>query len=128
MPILDIKYVESKDGIVWSRPASTALSPQGDDEFAFGRPFVIRGERGLRMFYSVRGRVRHYVIGYAESDDGMAWRRLDDEVGIGLSPSGWDHEMMYASSIFQAGKRAYLFYNGNGHGATGFGYAELARP
>ena len=84
------------------------------------------------MWYAYRNarryrtdRRRSYRIGYAESEDGVRWHRLDDQAGIDVSDQGWDSEMIcYPHVVVRAGK-AYMFYNGNMFGATGFGYATL---
>ena len=82
------------------------------------------------MFYSFRNNVNYrsdvnasYRIGYAESTDGLDWTRKDEATGIDRSPAGWDSEMMaYPYVVIHQNKR-YLFYNGNGFGKSGFGYA-----
>jgi hypothetical protein len=77
------------------------------------------------MFYSIRTRSKGYRIGYAESADGLKWERKDREVGIDVSESGWDSEMIAYSSVQKYKDKVYMFYNGNNLGETGFGYAEL---
>ena len=77
------------------------------------------------MWYSVRSHSRGYRLGYAESRDGVQWERRDSEVGIDVSESGWDSEMIHCGWIQEAWGRTYLFYNGNDYGATGFGVAVL---
>ncbi|MGZ5006653.1 MAG: hypothetical protein ACXWFI_02195, partial [Methylobacter sp.] len=84
-----------------------------------------------RMWYSYRGHTGYrdtpansYRIGYAESGDGLAWTRMDDQAGIGLSDTGWDSLMLAYPEVVDVGGRRYMFYNGNGFGQTGFGYAE----
>jgi len=54
----------------------------------------------------------------------VCWRS-DEEVGIGKSESGWDSEMIEYCYYYQHGGQKLLFYNGNGFGRTGFGYAVL---
>jgi hypothetical protein len=56
----------------------------------------------------------------------LVWERHDEEVGIDVSPDGWDAEMIAYGSVVQSGESTYLFYNGNERGRTGFGFAELA--
>ena len=65
------------------------------------------------------------MIGYAESDDGLHWVRKDAEVGTGKSDTGWDSEMICYPCVVDVKGRRYMFYNGNRHGSTGFGYAVL---
>ena len=63
--------------------------------------------------------------GYAESNDGLEWKRKDEEVGIETSDNGWDSEMLAYPYIYKHNEKIYMFYNGNGFGKSGFGYAEL---
>ncbi len=76
-----------------------------------------------RLWYSYRGDT--YRIGYAESENGTHWQRLDDLVGIDPSPSGWDSEMIEYPFIFDFNNKRYLLYNGNDYGKTGIGIAIL---
>ena len=64
-------------------------------------------------------------MGYAVSDDGRSWTRRDEEVGIDLSPTGWDSEMAQGAAVVLTEFGTFLFYNGNDYGRTGFGWAVL---
>jgi hypothetical protein len=78
------------------------------------------------MWFAVRSRgVVTYRIGYAESSDGLVWIRKDSEGGLGPSQSGWDSEMVCHPCVVDVRGARYLFYNGNDHGAGGFGCAVL---
>ena len=125
MPTYDMRYLESADGKKWGDRGRVCLELQRPEEYALGRPWVIKDPDRYRMFYSVRSRAKGYRIGYAESADGLRWERMDDQVGIDVSPSGWDSEMIEYSSIWRHAGRTYLFYNGNNCGETGFGCAVL---
>lgn len=116
-----IRYAESDDGLSWSRDGRVSLDFRDATEYAFGRPCVVRDDGLYRMWYCVRGDT--YRIGYAESDDGLEWRRMDDASGIDLSASGWDSEMQAYPAFVEADRRSLLFYNGNGYGRDGVGWA-----
>jgi predicted GH43/DUF377 family glycosyl hydrolase len=127
MPLYDIRYVESADGINWPPEGRVCVSYASEDEYAFGRPFVVEdGDRQL-MFYSSRTKSKSYRIGYAESTDGHNWTRRDEHVGIDVSPDGWDSQMLAYACVVRHREKVYMFYNGNNYGETGFGYAELER-
>lgn len=126
-PLYTMKYVESDDGVHWHGEPVQCLEYKNDDEHGFGRPYVWRDGNILKMFYSIRTYSRGYYIGYAESNDGINWNRLDDEAGIGLSRNGWDDKNISYPVIFKHNGHTYMFYNGNGCGKTGFGYAKLAK-
>lgn len=118
-----IKYAESRDGINWQREGLVAIDFADDQEYAISRPSVIHDNDRWRMWYSFRG--QSYRIGYAESDDGRQWKRLDSEVGIDVSTTGWDSKMIEYPFVFDHKGQRYMLYNGNGYGKTGFGLAVL---
>ena len=120
-----IKYAESKDGIRWNRTGIVAVDFASADEYAISRPCVVRDGDVYRMWYWYRGPA--YRIGYAESDDGITWRRHDEEVGIGPGPEAWDSEMLEYPFVFDAGNRRYMLYNGNDYGRAGIGLAVFER-
>jgi predicted GH43/DUF377 family glycosyl hydrolase len=123
-----IGYAESTDPERWEMDPRVCVDVAGD-EFTVGRPWVVATNTGYRMWYSKRSPSTSYRLGLAESADGTHWVRHDDRVGIDVSPMGWDSEMIcYPAELTVKGK-TYLFYNGNGNGKTGFGYAEhVDRP
>lgn len=123
--VYNIKYAQSKDGINWTRKNQVALDYKDDSEYAFGRPFVLKEDGLYKMWYAVRG--EHYIIGYAESSDGLNWIRKDELAGITTSESGWDSEMIEYPFILDLNNERYMFYNGNGYGRTGIGLAILEK-
>lgn len=118
-----IKYAESENGINWRRDGIIAITFKSADEYALARPCVINDNGIYKMWYSYRG--ISYRIGYAESDDGINWTRLDEEVGIDVSKTGWDSEMIEYPHVFDHKRNRYMLYNGNAYGKTGFGLAVL---
>jgi hypothetical protein len=128
-PLYVIKYAESEDGIEWWRGNRTSIEPSHPEE-ANARPWVVRGRGGYRMWFchqrsrGYRSDPRaSYRIGYAESVDGEAWVRKDDEAGIDVSDSGWVSVMVTYPSVYEYRGALHLLYNGNGFGASGIGHA-----
>jgi hypothetical protein len=121
---VDIRHATSPDGLRWTADADPCVTPARDDEYAVGRPSVLLDDGLYRMWYSIRSFREPYRIGYAESSDGIVWTRRDSEAGIERSADGWDSAMVCYSNVVQVDGRALMFYNGNRHGETGFGYAE----
>jgi hypothetical protein len=119
-----IRHARSSDGVRWEADPEPCLTPDAGREYAVGRPCVLREDGLYRMWYSIRSFHEPYRIGYAESRDGAEWTRRDSEAGIERSPSGWDSEMICYPYVVRVGGRLLMFYNGNQHGMTGFGYAE----
>ena len=127
----DIKYARSKDGIVWE-PSAAPVIPQRTEHEAITRPYVVKGQDGYDMWFCYRGSHNFrdgadaYRIGYAQSKDLQHWRREDDTVGIDISEAGWDSKMIAYPAVVIVKGRTLMFYNGNGFGVDGFGYATLA--
>lgn len=129
-PFYHIKYAESTDGISWQREGVVAIDYRDDAEGGICSASVLKEGDVYRMWYSYRRAVDYrtnpkqsYRIGYAESLDGIRWARKDHDAGIDVSGTGWDSEMIAYPFVLRHGDKRYLFYNGNGFGRTGFGYA-----
>ncbi len=122
-----IKYAESDDGINWCREGAVAIDYKDEYEYAISVPRVIKDNDKYRMWFSSRAtkEIPTYRIRYAESIDGINWVRKDDEVGIDVSESGWDSEMICYPFVFDHKGKRYMLYNGNDYGKTGFGLAVL---
>jgi predicted GH43/DUF377 family glycosyl hydrolase len=121
----NIRYATSHDGVAWSSDDQVCIEPDGEDEYAVGRPWVLHEQGIYRMWYSRRGFREPYQMGYAESADGLSWDRKDHLAGLDKSATGWDSEMVCYPCVADIAGRRLLFYNGNRRGATGFGYAVL---
>ena len=121
----NLKYAESKDGINWKRDGIVSIDFRSGEEYAISSPSVVRDDDCYKMWYSYRGSEHGptYRIGYAESKDGVAWDRKDEQVGIDVSESGWDSEMIEYPFVFDHDGERYMLYNGNGYGRSGFGLA-----
>lgn len=120
-----IRYAESADGIGWQ--AGSVCIDYGPDEYALARPVVYYRNGLYTMWFSYRGGSGTYRIGYAESLDGINWKRFDDKAGIAPSLTGWDAEMVCYPSLFESGGRTFMIYNGNGYGRDGVGMAVLEK-
>lgn len=127
-PLYEIKYAHSTDGINWVRPNITCIPP-AEKYQCTARPAVIIEDGKYKMWFTYRGSFDYrdgkesYRIGYAESEDGINWNRIDAQSGIEFSDSGWDSTMQTYPSVIVANNKKILFYNGNGFGKTGIGFA-----
>lgn len=121
------KYAESHDGIHWKRSNKIVVNLEHKNEYALSKPWVIKDDEMYKMWYSYRanGAITTYRIGYAESNDGLEWTRKDDQVGIDVSPSGWDSQMISYPCVFDRNNQRFMLYNGNDYGKSGFGIAVL---
>jgi len=122
-----LNQASSLDGHSWKREG-LAVPHIMDKAQAFSRPTVLENEDGsLAMWFSCRGASGNgYHIGYAESSDGKNWTLKENAAGITSSSSGWDSEMIEYPFVFRHKNNCYMLYNGNSHGASGFGLAVLS--
>lgn len=127
-----IKYGYSYDGIDWIREDVSCILPENEFE-ATARPCVLFEDNKFKMFYSKRqivdfrtNKINGYRAGYAESYDGIIWSRLDHLSGIEVSENGWDSDSIAYPYVIKVNGKYLMFYNGNGFGKTGFGFAEFA--
>lgn len=126
-----LKHATSSDGEQWHRDNQPIL-PQAFENESQTRPTVAKLDGRWHMWFSYRGarafrtRGETYRIGYADSDDLLRWNRNDDLAGIAPSADGWDSQMICYPDVAVTAERTHLFYNGNGFGQDGFGYAVLA--
>lgn len=127
-PVYHIKHAVSKDGIEWKKTNQISIKPKHDKE-ASARPSVIHKDGRYHMWFCFRGSEDFrggndsYRIGYAWSNNLRDWQREDHLAGINVSESGWDSEMITYPCVVQVDGQYLMFYNGNGFGTTGFGYA-----
>jgi hypothetical protein len=121
-----ICYAESDNGVDWQRDGRVSIDFANEREYAISRPCVIRDDDRYRMWFAARG--ERYLLGYAESADGLAWARDDSRAGLGPSTDGWDSEMVAYPAVFDCAGQRYLLYNGNGYGRSGIGYAVQREP
>ena len=128
-PIYNIKYAESEDGINWKQTGKVAIELK-NDEGGLVSASVIKENGIYKMWFGKRKKHDYrtkvsntYRIGYAESVDGINWIRKDEQAGIDISEIGWDSQMISYPYLIKNDRDLLMFYNGNGFGKSGFGYA-----
>lgn len=132
-PRYHLKYAESLDGVIWAREGKIAIDYTNSNEGGIVRAAILKeSNKAYKMWFSYRGKCDYrdrpssaYRIGYAESNNGIDWTRDDGNAGISISDSGWDSFMVAYPDIVKCNGSIYMFYNGNGFGKTGIGYATL---
>ena len=130
-PRYHIKYAVSSDGIDWEREGRVAIDYADVGEGGICRACVVRIAAHYHMWYCYRDLEayrtdpdRSYRIGYALSSDGVGWQRMDSVNTIRRSDRGWDSDMTAYPCVVATDDRYLMFYNGNGFGASGLGYAQ----
>jgi hypothetical protein len=127
----DIKYAISRDGIRWLQLGVPIIKQKNIDE-AITRPTILKIQDTYHMWFCFRGSRDFrdgddaYRIGYASSHNLTDWQRDDENSGIQVSQSGWDSKMLAYPYVVETEYGVYMFYNGNGFGKSGFGYAILS--
>ena len=121
-----INHASSDDGHHWHRSGLAIPFELGKAQ-AFSRPSVVKNsDDAYEMWFSYRGGLGDkYRIGYAKSEDKSSWELDLDNVGITVSESGWDSEMIEYPFVFKYSDKQFMLYNGNDFGKTGFGLAIL---
>ena len=126
-PTYDIKYIESEDGINFPNEGIQCIKCN-DNEYRIGRPRGrILSDNTYEMRYTSDTYSKEYKSGYAVSNDGIHWNRKDELGWLTKSESGFDSEMACYPVVIDTKYGTYMFYDGNGMGKTGFGYAELKK-
>ena len=126
-PLYYLKCLYSDDFRKWeSKEGERCIFLKEDgDEHGIAKCTIWEEDNKYKMIYSIRSLSKGYRLGYAESSDKVGFVRMDDKVGIDVSSSGFDSEMICFASRFKRREKVYLFYCGNHYGMAGFGYAEL---
>lgn len=132
-PIYDIKIATSKDLIDWLPLDKTAISLE-DDEGGISKASILKINEAYYMWYAVRKSADYrentensYRIKCAMSKDLIQWEKIDS-IGLNINPLvNWENQMVEYPHVFEFEKQTYMFYNGNGFGDTGFGYAILGK-
>ena len=121
-----IRSARSIDGVAWVAEGSTVIGLDEATETAFGRPSVLAGEDGYRMWFCHRrGRKVPYRLGFAQSADGISWHRETVTFENPPQPADWDAEMQTYPCVVRHGGDVLVFYNGSGFGQTGLGFARV---
>lgn len=124
-PFYDGKYMESDNLMSWPQGGQSSIPFIDPDEHGICSPSVWKEDGKYKMMYSIRYMSKGYRLGYAESDDGIHFTRMDDKVGIDVSSKGFDDDMICYAERISIGSETYLIYCGNHYGLDGIGYAKL---
>jgi predicted GH43/DUF377 family glycosyl hydrolase len=125
-----IGLATSADGSAWTRyPDNPVLVPGGGwDASQLDWPCVVYNGHGYEMWYagSADGGAT-FQIGYATSDDGIAWTRYaaNPVVGTG-APGGWSSASVFAPRVRLDGSAYTMWYAGKGPTNTSIGLATSA--
>ncbi|MBZ9993446.1 hypothetical protein [Mesorhizobium sp. BH1-1-4] len=130
-PVYGIRSCISEDGILWETGSSLCLHEDADEGASLTRPWVTQGDDGMRLWYSRRG--KQFRNGGNEAYR-LFSRRINargDIVGeaepviFSNSPVAGDFDswMQAYGCVMQCASGEVMFYNGNGFGQDGIGWA-----
>jgi predicted GH43/DUF377 family glycosyl hydrolase len=125
-----IRMATSQDGLNWTKLNKDIIPDGWGENEAQASPDVFYANGKYHMFFcgwvpSSFRETKTRTTGYAYSTDLINWTRDDAKVGIGLSESGWDSEMIAYPHVFELDGQIYMLYIGNEVGRYGFGIAKL---
>jgi len=131
-----IKHRErGADSNHWSQNPELTLHFYHLREGGLCRPSVlVDNNNNWHMWYCYRdlegyrnNKQNSYRIGYAQPnvDIRSQWKRKDFECILEPSEIGWDSEAVSYPYVIKHQDQLFMFYNGNGFGSTGMGYATL---
>lgn len=130
--VYKIMHATSSDGIEWEKEGRCIIPNSICENECQALPTVIAFDNLFHMFFCYRqatdfrkNRNRAYRIGYAYSNNLTDWVRDDSKVGIDVSETGWDSDMLCYPNVFKIDSDIYMLYNGNDFGRYGFGLAQL---
>jgi hypothetical protein len=152
--ILHIGGARSRDGLHWQALDEPILRARMDRvdpyEACLARPAILDVDGVYHMWFGVYDMAKgsqpstqtglhpspetvnrevagSYRIEYARSTDGIEWTRFADQPILPLTPEGFDSTSQTYPSVVDMGDEIWLFYTGDGLGATGVGLATLAK-
>ena len=125
-PKKSIALTESKDGVHWSTPV-IALPPNPDTDWEkeVNRPTVIKRGELYHLWYTGQANDRSW-IGYATSEDGRHWKRMNHKPV--LSPGQpWEKKSLMCPHVLwdEAQGQFRMWYSGGGqYEPDAIGYAS----
>ncbi|HMF31605.1 MAG TPA: family 43 glycosylhydrolase [Candidatus Lokiarchaeia archaeon] len=111
-----IGYATSPDGVSWTRASSEPVFVPLNkwEKGALMCPHVLWDEhmQVYRMWYSGGEQYEPNAIGYATSEDGIHWNRLNDPVFTPAKELAWERDRVAACQVIQHNGWHLMFYVG----------------
>jgi len=110
-------YATSRDGVTWQRMgAKPVLAPKAAwEKVAIMCPHVLwdRGRGVFRLWYSAGEQYEPNAIGYAESEDGLHWRKHPrNPIFTADRSHAWERHKVTACQVLKHGDWHVMFYIG----------------
>lgn len=125
MPVYNMRYMESDDGITWPDTGKIIMDINHQHEHGLGRPAVYKKNNQYYMHYSIRKRnPANYTVAFATSTDGITWDKNDAMDNFGQAEFEWESISTCFAAEINSHKKTWLLYNGNDFGRSGVAIAE----
>lgn len=113
-----IARASSVDGVKWHRHGIVLAPKEPWEKAALMCPSVLKDHRGTyHMWYSGGGRVEPDAVGYAQSSDGINWKRVSPSPVIRADTnSSWERDRVAGAHVFRDKGWLYAAYVGFGRG------------
>ena len=120
-------YATSTDGVSWTRHDGNPIMGRGSsgswDSVWMASPRVLMNGSSYEMIYSAFGG-SNVRIGYATSQDGLAWTKYDGNPVLNQGSNGtWDDKFMFVGSVILSDSTYDMWYGGFDGGTWRIGYA-----
>ena len=120
-PVYDIRRTKTVDGKFCSN-GQTCLTP-GPSETRLARPWVLRGPNQFEMYFGAYTTAGEFRLGFARSEDGIVWRRDDNEVTFSGKRQSWEKKSRSYPAVVETRLGHIMFYNGDSYGRDGIAVA-----
>ena len=114
-----IAHAVSKDGVTWEREMEPCFAAELLwEEYSVSNPGVLYDENigKYRMWYTAGDSCLQEFIGYAESVDGLDWKRVVEKPMMERQPAHrWERYAVSEPSVVQHGEWFYMVYSGFEH-------------
>jgi hypothetical protein len=127
----EIRTTRSDDGMIWDPRSATAVALRPPLEAGLGRPWITDGGRRLWLSrrgesYRGPGKGAYHLVSIAADAQG-SFAGPADPVAFENPPGlgDFDSWMQAYACVVPHGEDLVMFYNGNGFGEAGFGWARL---
>jgi hypothetical protein len=119
-------FTQKSDPLNLSRKGQLKVA-YSEDEHGVGRPYLMKHDEKVFLFYTRRMRNFSYLPGVSISyDEGNRFERIDSELeNVTSRILGFDEQMQYFPAPLFCNDKLLIFYNGNNFGRFGMGIWEF---
>jgi predicted GH43/DUF377 family glycosyl hydrolase len=125
--VWQIGLATSPDGIHWTKHSGNPVLTVGKvgewDEAGVVAPVIIFDGHIFKMWYNGNGSPYIQAGGYAESSDGIIWKKFSNNPVFTPVPNDWESRSIGMNTIIFSGGIYHLWYGAGGETRNGLGYA-----